>query len=43
MVKSQPCVSFSGDSVYGPHFKGIGQRFGDINLAFLDTGQYKRR
>jgi hypothetical protein len=43
VVESQPCVSFSGYSGYGPHFKGIGQRFGDINLAFLDTGRYKHR
>ena len=36
-------VFFSGDSGYGPHFKEIGQRFGPIDIALLDTGQYNFR
>ena len=35
-------IFFSGDSGYGPHFKEIGRRFGEIDIAFLDTGQYNR-
>ncbi|RAJ76483.1 L-ascorbate metabolism protein UlaG (beta-lactamase superfamily) [Chitinophaga dinghuensis] len=29
-----------GDSGYGPHFKEIGDRFGPIDLAILECGQY---
>ena len=36
-------IFFSGDSGYGPHFKEVGRRFGEIDIAFLDTGQYNRR
>lgn len=36
-------IFFSGDSGYGPHFKDIGERFGDIDIALLDTGQYNFR
>ena len=36
-------IFFSGDSGYGPHFKEIGQRFGPIDIALLDTGQYNFR
>lgn len=34
---------FSGDSGYGPHFKEIGQRFGPIDIALLEAGQYNYR
>jgi L-ascorbate metabolism protein UlaG (beta-lactamase superfamily) len=30
----------SGDGGYGSHFKEIGDRFGDIDFVFLDSGQY---
>ena len=39
----QQRVFFSGDSGYGPHFKEIGQRFGPIDIALLDSGQYDFR
>lgn len=29
-----------GDSGYGPHFKMIGERFGPMDLAVLECGQY---
>ena len=29
-----------GDSGYGPHFKTIGERFGPMDLAILECGQY---
>ncbi|HEY8970633.1 MAG TPA: MBL fold metallo-hydrolase, partial [Puia sp.] len=29
-----------GDSGYGPHFKIIGERFGPMDLAILECGQY---
>jgi len=29
-----------GDSGYGPHFKMIGERFGPMDLAILECGQY---
>lgn len=31
---------FSGDGGYGRHFKEIGERFGKIDLAFIENGQY---
>ncbi|MDR0571432.1 MAG: MBL fold metallo-hydrolase [Rickettsiales bacterium] len=30
----------SGDGGYGGHFKEIGDRFGSVDFAFLDSGQY---
>ena len=33
-------IFYSGDSGYSPHFKEIGKRFGRIDLALLDSGQY---
>jgi len=36
-------IYYSGDSAYGPHFKQIAQRFGEINLAFIENGQYNWR
>lgn len=34
---------YSGDSAYGPHFAEIAQRFPNIDLAFIENGQYDRR
>ena len=31
---------FGGDSGFGPHFKEIGERFGGVDLAVLENGQY---
>ncbi len=31
---------FGGDSGYGTHFKEIGERYGPIDLAVLENGQY---
>ena len=39
----QQRVFFSGDSGYGPHFKEVGKRFGPIDMALLDSGQYNFR
>lgn len=33
-------IFFGGDSGYGAHFKAIGEKFGKIDLAFLENGQY---
>ena len=33
-------IYYSGDSGYGPHFKAIGERFGGIDLAIMENGQY---
>lgn len=33
-------VYAGGDSGYGPHFADIGARFGGIDLAILENGQY---
>jgi len=33
-------IYLGGDSGYGPHFKDIGRRFGPIDLAILECGQY---
>ena len=33
-------VFFGGDSGYGEHFKKFGEKFGKIDLAFLENGQY---
>lgn len=33
-------VFYSGDSGYGPHFADIGERFGPVDLAIMDDGQY---
>jgi L-ascorbate metabolism protein UlaG (beta-lactamase superfamily) len=34
---------FSGDSGYGPHFRQIGQKFGNFDFVALDTGQCDAR
>ena len=36
-------VLFTGDTGYGPHFKEIGQRFGEFDLALVECGQYNER
>lgn len=33
-------VFYSGDSGYGPHFKELSHRYGRIDLALIDSGQY---
>ncbi|MBP5778403.1 MAG: MBL fold metallo-hydrolase, partial [Campylobacter sp.] len=33
-------VFFGGDSGYGEHFKKFGEKFGKLDLAFLENGQY---
>ncbi len=33
-------IYYSGDSGYGPHFKAIGEQFGNVDLAILEDGQY---
>ncbi len=33
-------IFYSGDSGYGPHFTAIGEKFGPIDLAIMENGQY---
>lgn len=33
-------VFYSGDSGYGPHFADIGAKFGPVDLAIMEDGQY---
>jgi L-ascorbate metabolism protein UlaG (beta-lactamase superfamily) len=33
-------VFYSGDGGYGPHFAEIGKKFGDVDLAIMENGQY---
>jgi L-ascorbate metabolism protein UlaG (beta-lactamase superfamily) len=35
-------VYIGGDSGYGPHFKFIGKKFSNIDLAILENGQYNQ-
>lgn len=35
-------VFYSGDSGYGPHFARIGEKFGGVDLAIMENGQYDR-
>ena len=35
-------VYFSGDSGYGKHFKEIGDKYGPIDIAMLECGQYNK-
>ena len=36
-------VYFGGDSGYGAHFAEIGKRFGGVDLAFLENGQFNKK
>jgi len=36
-------VFYSGDGGYGRHFADIGKRFGSVDLAILENGQYNPR
>lgn len=36
-------IFFSGDSGYGPHFKGIGELYGPFDLTLMECGQYDPR
>jgi L-ascorbate metabolism protein UlaG (beta-lactamase superfamily) len=33
-------VYFSGDTGYGPHFREINRRYGSVDFALLECGQY---
>jgi L-ascorbate metabolism protein UlaG (beta-lactamase superfamily) len=33
-------VYYSGDGGYGPHFAEIGKRFGNVDFAIIENGQY---
>lgn len=39
-VTPQQNIYYSGDSGYGPHFKAIGEQFGQVSLAIMENGQY---
>ena len=36
-------IFFAGDSGYGPHYKAIGARFKNIDLALMPIGAYEPR
>lgn len=36
-------VFYSGDSGYGKHFADIGEHFGSVDLAIMESGQYNRQ
>ncbi|WP_024551436.1 MBL fold metallo-hydrolase, partial [Franconibacter helveticus] len=38
----QQKLYYSGDSGYGPHFKATGERFGGVDIAIMENGQYDR-
>lgn len=35
-------VFYSGDGGYGKHFKEIGERFGNFDIAIMENGQYNK-
>ncbi len=35
-------IYFSGDGGYAPHFKEIGEKFGEFDLALMECGQYNK-
>ena len=39
-VTPEQKIYYSGDSGYGPHFKAIGEQFGEVDLAIMENGQY---
>jgi len=43
LTTPQHRIFFSGDSGYGPHFTEIGRRYGPLDWAALDMGQYDGR
>lgn len=40
---SREQLYFSGDSGYGPHFKEIGEKYGPMDFAMMECGQYNER
>ncbi|MFK8020427.1 MAG: MBL fold metallo-hydrolase [Pseudomonadales bacterium] len=36
-------VFYSGDSGFDTHFKGIGERYGPFDVAYMETGQYNEQ
>lgn len=40
MLLSDKTIFISGDGGYGKHFKEIGERFNNIDLAIMENGQY---
>lgn len=43
LQSSDETLYYSGDSAYDDHFAAIRARFGPIDLAFVENGQYNRR
>jgi L-ascorbate metabolism protein UlaG (beta-lactamase superfamily) len=44
LIKSpSQSVYFSGDSGYADHYRQIGERYGSVDLVFMDSGQYNAR
>lgn len=40
--KNSTNIFLGGDSGYGNHFREIGRKFGHIDLAFMENGQYSK-
>ncbi|WP_316675242.1 MBL fold metallo-hydrolase [uncultured Tolumonas sp.] len=40
LITAHHQIYLGGDSGYGPHFKEIGKKFGQFDLAILECGQY---
>lgn len=44
LLQTHGCTIYlSGDTGYGPHFSEIGERFGEVDLAVMENGQYNAR
>ncbi len=43
LAGSTQSLFFSGDTGYGDHFKAIKQRYGNVDLALIECGQYNKR
>ena len=44
LIKSlDQSVYFSGDSGYASHYRQIAERYGSVDLVFMDSGQYNKR
>ena len=36
-------IFYSGDNGYGPHYANVGQKFPNIDIAFIENGQYDQK
>jgi len=42
LKQDEQSVFYSGDSGYGNHFKEIHEQYGDMDIAFIECGQYNK-